>query len=127
MSHPMDKHIGRRVYLRRTALGMSQEALGKAIGVTFQQVQKYERGANRIGAGNLFDFSKTLRVPVSYFYEEYDKEGFAEDNSKFESELASSRESLALVSAYNKIVDPLVRKRLLSFIKALASETDTND
>src|SRR5215831_229867 len=68
--NPTDVHVGSRVRLRRTLLGMSQEKLGEAIGLTFQQVQKYERGANRVGASRLFDLSRVLDVPVSYFFEE---------------------------------------------------------
>src|ERR1041384_5108638 len=68
--NPIDVHVGTRVRLRRTLLGMSQEKLGEAIGLTFQQVQKYERGANRIGASRLYDLSRVLDVPVSYFFEE---------------------------------------------------------
>src|SRR5579862_1779426 len=68
--NPIDVHVGSRVRLRRTLLGMSQEKLGEAIGLTFQQVQKYERGANRVGASRLYDLSQVLDVPVSYFFEE---------------------------------------------------------
>src|SRR3546814_20113266 len=68
--NPVDVHVGSRVRLRRTLLGMSQEKLGEAIGLTFQQVQKYERGTNRIGASRLFDLSKVLDVPVGFFFEE---------------------------------------------------------
>src|ERR1700748_3815102 len=68
--NPVDVHVGSRVRLRRTLLGMSQEKLGEAIGLTFQQVQKYERGANRIGASRLFDLSRVLDVPVSFFFDE---------------------------------------------------------
>lgn len=121
----MDTHVGKRLRLRRSMVGMSQEALGNAIGVTFQQVQKYERGINRIGAGRLFDFSKILNVPVSYFYEGADEgeaAGFAEENSNFEHENYGSKESLAFVRAFHKIQDPKVRKRLLSLVKALAAE-----
>src|ERR1041385_1972302 len=69
--NPVDVHVGARVRLRRTLLGMSQEKLGDAIGLTFQQVQTYERGANRIGASRLYDLSRVLDVPVSYFFEEF--------------------------------------------------------
>src|SRR5215208_5533266 len=68
--NPIDVHVGSRVRLRRTLLGMSQEKLGEAIGLTFQQVQKYERGANRIGASRLFDLSRVLDVPVSFFFDD---------------------------------------------------------
>ena len=72
--NPIDVHVGSRVKLRRTLLGLSQEKLGEAIGLTFQQVQKYERGLNRIGASRLFDISKVLEVPVGFFYEDMDKD-----------------------------------------------------
>jgi len=68
LAHPIDIHVGKRIRLRRTLLGMSQEAIGAAIGVSFQQVQKYERGVNRVGASRLFEFSKILDAPVSYFF-----------------------------------------------------------
>jgi transcriptional regulator with XRE-family HTH domain len=70
--NPVDVHVGARVRLRRTLLGLSQERLGEAIGLTFQQVQKYERGANRIGASRLYDLSRVLDVPVSFFFEDMD-------------------------------------------------------
>ena len=75
--HPVDVHVGARVRLRRTALGMSQEKLGDAIGLTFQQVQKYERGTNRIGASRLYELSRVLEVPVSFFFEELDPAAIA--------------------------------------------------
>ena len=68
--NPVDIHVGGRIRLRRTLLGYSQEKLGNAVGLTFQQIQKYERGANRIGAGRLYDFSQILEVPVSFFYDD---------------------------------------------------------
>ncbi len=72
--NPVDVYVGNRVKHRRTTLGMSQEQLGVALGVTFQQVQKYERGANRIGASRLWDLSRVLECPVSYFYDDMDEE-----------------------------------------------------
>src|ERR1700722_3677384 len=79
--NPIDVHVGSRVRLRRTLLGMSQEKLGNAIGLTFQQVQKYERGANRIGASRLYDLSHVLDVPVSYFFEEMPSVGSERNQS----------------------------------------------
>src|SRR5512134_3751494 len=70
--NPVDIHVGSRVRLRRTLLGLSQEKLGEAVGLTFQQIQKYERGANRIGASRLFEFSRILDVPVSFFFDDMD-------------------------------------------------------
>lgn len=130
--HPVDIHVGKRLRQKRTILGMSQEALGNAIGVTFQQVQKYERGANRMGSSRLFDFSKILGVPVSYFFEEYDNGsgsallgGMAESGAPgFEHEQLSSRETLEMMRAYYKIKSPTVRKRLFELVKSVAEQED---
>jgi transcriptional regulator with XRE-family HTH domain len=131
--HPVDIHVGRRLRLRRTILGMSQEAIGNAIGVTFQQIQKYERGINRMGASRLFDFAKTLSVPVSYFFEGYGDEiaddanafGMAEDAAPaFEHESVSSRETMDVVRAYYKIKNPAVRKRIVELIRAVSEENE---
>ena len=126
--HPVDVHVGGRLRQRRSVLGMSQDELGTSVGVTFQQIQKYERGVNRIGSGRLFDFARILNVPVSYFFEELNKKasevGFAEgDNDSVDSGTLSSKETLSLVRAYYRISDPNVRKKVLSLIKALS----TND
>jgi Predicted transcriptional regulators len=127
--NPIDVHVGGRVRLRRTLLGMSQEKLGEALGLTFQQVQKYERGANRIGASRLFDLSRVLEVPVSYFYEDMDDEMMAasprhmvratEDPPEFEDTVMIQRETLELVRAYYRIRDPEVRKRVQELARAL--------
>jgi transcriptional regulator with XRE-family HTH domain len=130
MPHPADIHVGKRLRLRRTILGLSQEAIGNAIGVTFQQVQKYERGVNRMGSSRLYEFSKILSVPVSYFFEEMDKSGssvsaasnVAEDAPAFEHERMSSRETLEMMRAYYRITDPLVRKRIFELIKSVAED-----
>lgn len=135
--NPVDEHVGKRVRLRRQLLGMSQEKLGGALGLTFQQVQKYERGANRIGASRLFEMSRVLDVPVAFFFEEMDGgsdarrprrkagiNGFAEDGAVFESDVFSKRETLELVRAYNRIGDASVRKRLFDLMKACAVATE---
>lgn len=128
--HPVDVHVGKRLRQKRTILGMSQEALGNAIGVTFQQIQKYERGANRMGSSRLFDFSKILSVPVSYFFDDYSDEtgstlvsGMAEsDTPGFEHEQLTSRETLEMMRAYYKIKSPTVRKRLFELVKSVAEQ-----
>ena len=119
--------------LRRTLLGMSQEKLGEAIGLTFQQVQKYERGANRIGASRLFDLARALDVPVEYFYDEMTPDVMAASprhmaRATFEPQPQnldpmSKRETLDLVRTYYKIVDPNVRKRVYELARALAVHT----
>ena len=130
--NPIDVHVGSRVRLRRTLLGMSQEKLGEAIGLTFQQVQKYERGANRIGASRLFDLSRVLDVPVSFFFDDMPQDpdahastqhgGFEEEKPvPFEPDPMAKRETLELVRAYYRIVDPQVRKRLFELTKAVAN------
>jgi transcriptional regulator with XRE-family HTH domain len=131
-SNPIDVHVGSRVRLRRTLLGMSQEKLGEAIGLTFQQVQKYERGANRIGSSRLFDLSRVLDVPISFFFDdmpedpEYDLKpitspGLAETRAiEFEPDPMAKRETLEVVRAYYKIKDLAVRKRLFDLTKAIA-------
>lgn len=125
---PVDIHVGARVRLRRTLLGMSQEKLGKALGLTFQQVQKYERGANRIGSSRLFQLSRILDVPVSFFFDEMTTDttkkadGMAEGNKQvFEVDKLSRRETLELVRAYYKISDPSVRKKIFEMVKAVGN------
>ncbi|WP_231920803.1 helix-turn-helix domain-containing protein [Magnetospirillum sp. XM-1] len=136
--NPVDVHVGGRMRLRRTLLGMSQETLGEKIGLTFQQVQKYERGANRIGASRLFDLSRVLDVPVSYFFD--DMAETVQDQSPvniikggvvlpeaaagFEPNPMNRRETLELVRAYYNITDPKVRQRVYELAKALAAVAD---
>ena len=124
--NPIDVHVGSRVRLRRTLLGMSQEKIAKAVGLTFQQIQKYERGANRVSASRLFQFSKVLDVPVSFFYDDIPADagngipGLADGPAAtFEQGNLARRETLELVRAYYKITDLAVRRRLFDLTKAL--------
>ena len=124
--------------MRRTLLGLSQEKLGEALGLTFQQVQKYERGANRISASRLFQIGRVLDVPVSYFYDEMPDEvvrdaqssspsGLAEPVDQFEHDPLAKRETLELVRAYYRISEPRVRRRVFELVKAVARvETDSD-
>ena len=111
-------------------IGMSQERLGELLGLTFQQVQKYEKGVNRIGAGRLFDVARILGVPIDYFYESVSSQlsggrGFAEsENSPPVMEFVSSGEGLQLSLAFMRIKDPKVRKRVLDLVKSLAEDKD---
>src|SRR5918912_216065 len=126
--NPIDVRAGTRLRLRRNMLGLSQEKLGEAIGLTFQQVQKYERGANRIGASRLHDLSRVLDVPVSFFFDDMDPvrapaipSGFAEPAAEaFDSDPLRRRETVELVSAYYRIDDPALRRRLFDLARALA-------
>ena len=128
---PIDVHVGSRVRLRRTLLGMSQDKLGKALGLTFQQVQKYERGANRIGSSRLYKLSQILEVPVSFFFEElpdekgHNKRGLAEsDGPSFENDNLIKRETLELVRAYYRILNPKIRKSMFDLVKAVGYTDD---
>ncbi len=123
----VDAHVGSRVRLRRTLLGMSQEKLGQAVSLTFQQIQKYERGTNRIGSSRLYQFSQVLDVPVSFFFDSMPEEvagrspGLGEGPAEaFETEKLARRETLELVRAYYRIPDPAVRKRVFELVKAVA-------
>lgn len=127
--NPIDAHVGTRVRLRRMLLGMSQEKLGEHLGLTFQQVQKYEKGVNRIGASRLFDLSRVLGVPVQFFYDEAPAElvetshapGFAErPTESYVVEFLSTREGLELNKAFVKIADPRVRRSVVELVRALS-------
>ena len=126
LPNPIDVHVGSRVRMRRMLVGMSQEKLGDSLGLTFQQVQKYEKGANRIGASRLFQISRVLGVPVSFFYEGLTGDGEGNevdqaeiDQSVFELDMLSSSEGIQLNSAFFSIRDPKVRKKILELVKAL--------
>lgn len=135
--NPIDIHVGSRVRLRRTLLGLSQEKLADAIGLTFQQVQKYERGANRIGASRLFELSRVLDVPVSFFFEDMAPDlagrgaaraaGLAEAQAPYESDALARRETLELVRAYYRIEDPHVRKKVAELVKTMAAAVGENN
>lgn len=124
--HPVDAHVGGRVRLRRMVIGMSQDKLGELLGLTFQQVQKYEKGVNRIGASRIFELSRILDVPIHYFFEDFDgatnqSYGFAEakgdDNVM---QLLRSPEGVELCRFFSEIKDPKVRKRVLDLVRTLA-------
>ena len=123
----IDAHVGRRMRRRRTLLGMSQTALGEAAGLTFQQIQKYERGSNRIGAGRLFQFAEVLDVPVPFFFDAMPEEvtgrpprGRAAQVAGGEEDQISRRETLELVRAYYRISDPGDRARAREFVKLIS-------
>ncbi len=130
---PIDVHVGSRIRLRRTLMGMSQERLGEALGLTFQQVQKYERGVNRVGASRLYDLSRVLDVPISFFFDDMPDPrasgpaipgmaGFAERPEGYGApadDPLTKRETLELVRAYYRITDPAVRKRVFDLIKSM--------
>lgn len=126
--NPIDAHVGSRVRLRRMLMGMSQERLGESMGLTFQQVQKYEKGANRIGASRLHHIAKILDVPVGYFFDEAPAveersttPGLSEPESEeFVLEFLNTREGLELNRAFTKISSAKVRKCVVDLVRSLS-------
>ncbi len=134
---PVDVHVGTRVRMRRTLLGMNQTKLGEALGVSFQQMQKYENGANRISASRLFDLSRVFDVPIEFFFDDMPTAvsasspalggATAKEPPSYELGPMAKRETLKLVRAYYKIRDPQVRKRLYELAKALGAAASRSD
>jgi transcriptional regulator with XRE-family HTH domain len=127
--NPTDKHVGSRVRMRRMMLGMSQEKLGDALGLTFQQVQKYEKGANRIGASRLQQIAQILQVPVSFFFEGAPSApgpqpvGFSEAPSPaYVSDFLATSDGLALTKAFMGIKDAKLRRRIVDLVEQIATE-----
>ena len=134
----IDVHVGARVRQRRTLFGMNQTNLGNALGMSFQQVQKYERGMNRISASRLFDLSRVLDVPIQYFFDDMPaaiaanspgnkKRGKAKKLPSYEPDPMHKQETLELVRAYYKILDPQIRKRLFELTKALGAAASRSE
>jgi transcriptional regulator with XRE-family HTH domain len=126
--HPVDIHVGKRIRMRRSLMAITQEKLAESVGLTFQQIQKYERGTNRVSASRLFQFSKILDVPISYFYEEFydsrdkkpvyamadnDQDPFVNDDTLY------SRETLDLLKIYYGVTDEQKRRELLKILRSM--------
>jgi transcriptional regulator with XRE-family HTH domain len=127
--NPVDTHVGSRVRLRRTMLGMSQEKLGEALGITFQQIQKYEKGSNRIGASRLQRISEVLNVAISFFFEDLPggaaAAGLAEPSGPdYVVDFLSTSEGLQLNRAFVKIGDPKVRRRIIDLVRSLGDSPE---
>jgi len=127
--NPIDIHVGSRVRLRRNMLGMSQEKLGEKLGITFQQVQKYEKGTNRVGASRLQAIASILDAPVSFFFEDAPGQtggqsaGFSEGGgTSYVVDFISSSEGLQLNRAFVRITDPKVRRKVIELVRTLAPE-----
>lgn len=120
--NPVDRYVGSQLRRRRTAIGLSQERLAAEVGLTFQQIQKYERGINRISASRLFQFSRVLAVPISYFFDGYADAHDSDFGVLTESELLHTRESADLIRLCNRMSDPF-RRRLLALTRAMIEET----
>ncbi|CFX27544.1 Uncharacterized HTH-type transcriptional regulator Smed_0045 [Candidatus Filomicrobium marinum] len=127
-ANPIDVHVGARVRLRRMLLGMSQEKLGERLGLTFQQIQKYEKGVNRIGASRLFDMARVLGVPIQFFYDEVpngdsaEATGMADASAEYVPDLITTREGFELNKAFARIPDARVRRAVVELVRSLANE-----
>jgi len=123
----IDVHVGTRIRLRRQVMKMSQEKLGDQLGVTFQQVQKYERGANRVGASRLWEMSKVLEVPVNFFFDGFEESSFDDDYVVGDElpvvyEFINSSDGVALAKAVSQIKNKAVRRQILELARSLAKE-----
>ena len=130
-ANAIDVHVGHQIRQRRTALGISQEQLASTLGVSFQQVQKYERGFNRVGASRLYDLMRALDVQIGYFFEAVPgaqlrpsgtMHGMRESQQSLDDEILSRRETLDLVRAFTRITDAAVRRHVLDLVRSLASD-----
>lgn len=127
--NPIDKHVGSRVRMRRMMIGMSQEKLGEKLGITFQQIQKYEKGTNRVGASRLQQIATSLSVPPSFFFEgapvpdSSEGGGFSEPSSPaYVSDFLATSDGLALTKAFMKIKDAKVRRRIVDLVESMVGE-----
>jgi transcriptional regulator with XRE-family HTH domain len=128
--NPVDKYVGSRVRMRRIMLGMSQEKLGDALGLTFQQVQKYEKGTNRVGASRLQQISEILQVPVSFLFDggpsgSANADGFSEGASPtYVSDFLATSEGLALTRAFTRITDAKLRRSIVDLVEQIAAREE---
>lgn len=133
--NPIDKHVGSRVRMRRMMIGMSQEKLGEKLGITFQQIQKYEKGTNRVGASRLQQIATSLSVPPSFFFEGAPVPeaadgggGFSEPSSPaYVSDFLATSDGLALTKAFMKIKDPKVRRRIVDLVESMVAEDQESE
>lgn len=127
--NPIDIHVGSRIRLRRQLMKMSQEKLGDELGVTFQQVQKYERGANRVGASRLYRLSRVLEVPVQFFFEGLSDQAPVKamadnDQTPVVYDFIQSSDGVSLAESFSRIKDAKVRRRVLELVRTLANEQE---
>lgn len=131
----VDKHVGQQLKIRRSLLGISQHKIGVMTGVTFQQIQKYEKGSNRISCSRLFEFAKILSVPIEYFFDGLSKSTSLnnsifrdnEDTFSYSGSNVEEREILSLIKYFTKIKDKNTRKSVLNLAKSLSKEQDSNE
>eukprot|EP01041_Mallomonas_annulata_P031218 gene31218-53489_t len=120
--HPVDLHVGVRIRMRRKEMGVSQERLAESLGITFQQVQKYERGANRVSASKLWEIASALMTPVAYFYDGLgDREPLAGQRDATQDFLLST-EGIELIAAFPRIAEPAIRRKIVELVRVVAEE-----
>ncbi|MDD2840503.1 MAG: helix-turn-helix transcriptional regulator [Rickettsiales bacterium] len=131
--NPVDVYVGARLKIKRNELGLSQNKIGELTGVTFQQIQKYEKGSNRIGSSRLYDFAKILKVPVSYFFDQYEaaygSKGYLTDSKvNFDDKNSvSEKEVITLIKNFSAIKEPTLRKSIITLAKTLSKKDEIED
>lgn len=126
--NPVDRHVGLRIRMRRKELGISQEKLAESVGLTFQQIQKYERATNRVSASKLWDIARALRTSVSYFYEGLGGQGSpVRTPDEPTQDFLLTAEGLDLASSFPRIQQPRVRRKLVELVRTMADEQDSRD
>lgn len=127
---PVDIHVGERIRLRRAMLRLTQQDLAQSIGISFQQLQKYERGANRVSASRLFDIASHLDVPISFFFQDIEEDLLQQrglTNVRPEVDPSLTSEALKLMAVFNRLPNDTVRRRILEFLTAAVSPSGQTD
>jgi transcriptional regulator with XRE-family HTH domain len=120
--HPVDRHVGLRIRMRRKEMGVSQERLAESLGITFQQVQKYERGANRVSASKLWEIAGALKTPVAYFYDGLGDQDAVAAQRDAAQEFMLSSEGIELMAAFPRIAEPAIRRKIVELVRVVAEE-----
>ena len=121
--HPVDLHVGVRIRMRRKEMGVSQERLADSLGITFQQVQKYERGANRVSASKLWEIASALKTPVAYFYDGLGDREAVTGQRDAAQEFLLSTEGIELMAAFPRIVGPAIRRKIVELVRVVAEDS----
>ena len=121
--HPVDRHVGLRIRMRRKEMGVSQERLAEALGITFQQVQKYERGANRVSASKLWEIAGALRTPVAYFYDGLGDQEAAAAQRDAAQDFMLSAEGIELMATFPRIAEPAIRRKIVDLVRVVAEDS----
>jgi transcriptional regulator with XRE-family HTH domain len=131
--HPVDVYVGQRLRLRRTMLNMSQEKLGALLGLTFQQIQKYERGTNRVGASRLWEIARLLDTPMSFFFDGFDAPdgvnppgAMNEELAPYDPTMTAKRDTLEMIRLYSSVSDPTARRKVLEVMRAIVATMEAS-